>query len=326
MRRSILLAGGIGLLVANPPSLGQATSGIRRIGWLSIGSKDSPAEGYAAFKQGMRELGWREGKNVEYQDAYAEGNVDRLEALVGELVARKVEMIVVGNPTSTRAAQRITKTIPILMVSIANPVGNGFVETLARPGGNITGISNRNEELLGKLIEMLHEMAPEAQRIAIVLNESNPNHSVLWSAAQRACSSLKLVALRNVASGPAQFNATVDQIVRQRSQAIVVVADPVYLNERAKLQASLQTTHLPVAFGFREHVIAGGLLSYSANLSASLHYAATYADKILKGARPADLPVEQATKFELVINLTTARTLGLTIPRSLLLRTDEIIQ
>ena len=325
-RRSVLLAGSIGLLVAHRLSLGQPATTIRRVGWLSVGSKTSPADVYVAFKQGMHDLGWLEGKNVEYRIVYADDDVGRLDAMAGELVAWNVDVIIVGNPLTTRAAQRATKTIPIVMVSVGNPVGNGFVASLAKPGGNITGMTSQQEEVLGKLIGILHEVTPGARRVAIILNESSPNHPVLWRAAERACSALDLVALRIAASTPAQFGAAVEQVVRQRSQAVVVVSDPVYLNERVKLQALMQTTTLPVAYGWREHVVAGGLLSYSADLNASMRYAAKYADKILKGAKPADLPVEQATKFDLVINLKTAKALGLTIPQSLLLRADEVIQ
>jgi putative ABC transport system substrate-binding protein len=325
-RRSVLLAGGIGLLVAHPLSRGQPATTIRRVGALSIGSKAGSTDVYAVLKQGMHDLGWLEGKNVEYQIVYADGDVSRLDALASELIRQKVDVIVVGNATTTRAAQRATKTIPIVMVSVNNPVGNAFVASLAKPGGNITGITTQTEEVLGKLIGILHEVAPDAQPIAFLLNESNPNHPVFWAAAQSACAALDLVALRVVASAPAQLGAAIEQIVRQRSQAVVVVADPVYLNERANLQVLMQGTRLPVAYGWREHVVAGGLLSYAANLEATFRHAATYVDRILKGAKPANLPVEQANKFELVINLKTAKALGLPIPQPLLLRVDEVIQ
>jgi len=313
-RRSILLAGGIGLLVVHLPNRAQSASTLRRIGWLSLGSEVSVAHLYAAFKQGMNERGWLEGKNVEYRFVYADGAVERLDALAGELLGRNVDVIIVGNPATARVAQRATKTIPIVMVTVGNPVGNGFVASLARPGGNITGTTTRQEEVLGKLVGILHEVTPGARRIAFLLNESNPSHLVYWDAAQRACSALDLTATRVFASTPSELGAAVEQIIRQRSQAVVVIADPVYLNERAKLQALMQPTSLPVAYGWREHVVAGGLLSYSADLAASFRDAAKYVDKILKGAMPAELPVEQATKFELVLDLKTARALGLTIP------------
>ncbi|HEY5307375.1 MAG TPA: ABC transporter substrate-binding protein, partial [Casimicrobiaceae bacterium] len=284
------------------------------------------AEAYTAFKQGMHDLGWLEGKNIAYQAAYADGDVSRLDVLANGLIAQKVDVIVVGNAISTRALQRATKTIPIVMSSVNNAVGNGFVASLAKPGGNITGITTQSDETLGKLIGVLHEVVPGARRIAVLLNEDNPNHTVFWAATQRACAALDLVALRVVANAPAQFSAATEQIVRQRSQAVVVVADPIFLNERVKLQELLQSTRLPVAFAWREHVVAGGLLSYAADLAATGRHVATFVDKILKGAKPADLPIEQATKFELVINMKTAKSLGITIPKDVLLRADEVIQ
>ena len=205
-------------------------------------------------------------------------------------------------------------------------MGAGLVASLAKPGGNITGFTSQQEEVLGKLIGILHEVVPGARRIAILLNESNPSHAAYWAGAQSACAALDLVALRVVASTPAQLGAAVEQIVRQRAQAVVVISDGMYFAERAKLQELMQATRLPVAYGLRDHVVAGGLLSYGSDIVANYRNAAKYVDKILKGAKPADLPVEQATKFELVINLKTAKALGLTIPQSVLLRADEVIQ
>jgi putative ABC transport system substrate-binding protein len=212
------------------------------------------------------------------------------------------------------------------MANTSNAVGNGFVASLARPGGNITGITTQQEEVLGKLIGILHEVAPGAKRIAILLNETNPSHAAFWAATQSACAALDLVAIRVVASAPAQLGAAVEQIVQQRSQAVIVVTDATYFAERAKLQDLMQTTRLPVAYGGREYVVAGGLLSYASSLEANVRHAAKFVDKILKGAKPADLPVEQPTKFELVINLKTAKALGLTIPQTVLMHADEVIE
>ncbi len=325
-RRSVLLAGGVGLLVAHRPSLGQPAATLHRVGLLSFSSEAAGAHLRAAFKQGMHELGWMEGKNVEYRFVFADGDVDRLDGLAGELIGQKVEAIVVSSQQTARAAQRATKTIPIVLAGASNAVGAGFVASLANPGGNITGFTSQQEEVLGKLIGVLHEITPGARRIAILSNESNPSDALFWAGAQSACAALDLVALRVVASAPAQLDAAVEQIVRQRSQAVVVISDGMYYAERAKLQELMQTTRLPVAYLLRDHVVAGGLLSYGADLVANYRNAAKYVDKILKGAKPADLPVEQATKFELVINLKTAKALGITIPQSLLLRADEVIQ
>ena len=324
-RRSVLLAGSIGLLAAHRLSHGQPAATIRRVGLLWTASETAAAHLRTAFTQGMRDLGWMEGKNVEYRFVYADGDVGRLDSLAGELVGQNVEVIMVS-PTATRAALRATKTIPIVMAGAANPVGNGFVTSLAKPGGNITGITGQNDQVFGKLIGILHEVAPGARRIAVLLNESNPSHGVFWASAQSACAALGLVALRVVASTPAQLGAAVEQIVRQRSQAVVIVGDGMYFAERARLQELMQGTRLPVAYALREHVVEGGLLSYSTDLAATFRHAAKYVDKILKGAKPADLPVEQPTTFELLLNLRAAKALGITIPKDVLLRADEVIQ
>ena len=324
-RRDVLLTGGVCLLVAHRLSLGQPAETIRRVGWLSLGSKVAVANLDDAFKQGMRELGWQEGKNVEYRFGYANSDASRLDSLARELVGQRVEVILVGNGQSAFAAQRATKTTPIVMAGLANAVGTGLIASLAKPGGNVTGYTSQQDEVLGKLIGILHEVAPGANRIAILLNERSPIEVTHWASAQSACTALGLVALRVVANTPAQLGAAVDEIVRQRSQAVAVSSDAMYFSERTKLQELMQTTRLPVAYELRDHVYAGGLLSYGYDTAANYRSAAKYVDKILRGAKPADLPVEQATKFDLVINLKTAKSLGITIPKDMLLRADEVI-
>jgi len=325
-RRRFLLMGGIGLIAAHPLSRGQPTSVIHRVGVLLTSSEATSAHLLAAFSQAMRDLGWVEGTNIEYRIVSAGGDVDRLGALANELIRQNVELIVAASTAGTRAAQQATKTIPIVMVNASNALDAGFVASLAKPGGNITGVSNQREEALQKLIEILHEVLPDARRIGILLNERNPSYRVLSAAAQSACSALNLVALPVIASVREQLAGAIAEIARQQSQAVVVVPDPVYLNERTMLQKLMQATRLPAAYGLREHVVAGGLLSYAAELAGNYRLAATYVDRILKGAKPAELPVEQPTKYELMVNLKTARILGITIPQSVLLRADEVIQ
>lgn len=325
-RRSVLLAGGAGVLVAHRLSYGQPAATIRRVGFLAFSSEATNAHLRTAFKQGMHDLGWLEGKNVEYRFAYANGDVDRLDALASELIGQRVDVILVGSSQSADAAHRATKTLPIVLAGVGNAVGAGLVASLARPGGNITGFTSQQDEVLGKLIGILREIAPGARRIAILLNQSSPLQAAYWAAAQSACAALDLVALRVVASTPAQLGAAVEQIVRQRAQAVVVTSDSMYFTERAKLQELMQTTRLPVAYALRDNVVAGGLLGYGYDVAANYRNAAKYVDKILKGARPADLPIEQATKFDLVINLKTAKSLGINIPKDILLRADEVIQ
>jgi putative ABC transport system substrate-binding protein len=325
-RRHVLVASGAGLLVVHKLSRGQPAAAIARVGLLAFSSETTGTHLWKAFKEGMHDLGWFEGRNIEYRFVYANGDVDRLEALSGELIGQKVDVIVAGSGQSAGAAHRATKTVPIVLAGVGNAVGAGLVASLAKPGGNITGYTSQQDEALGKLIGILHEVVPGARRIAILSNESNPLHAAYWAGAQSGCAALGLVALRVVASTPAQLGVAVDQIVRQRSQAIVIISDSMYFTERAKLQELIQTTRLAAAYAFRDHVVAGGLFSYGYDTAGNYRNAAKYVDKILKGARPADLPVEQATKFELVINLKTAKALGLTVPQSLLLRADELIQ
>ena len=323
-RRRFLLMGGIGLIAAL--SRGQPASVIHRVGVLLTTSEATNAPLRAAFSQAMHDLGWVEGTNIEYRIVSANGDVDRLDALANELIRQNVELMVAASSAGTRAAQGATKTIPIVMVSASNALDSGFVASLAKPGGNITGVSNQREEALQKLIEILHEVLPDARRIGILLNERNPSYRALSAAAQSACSALNLVALPVVASVREQLAGAIAEIARQQSQAVIVVPDPVYLNERTMLQKLMQATRLPAAYGLREHVLAGGLLSYAADLASNYRSAARYVDRILKGAKPAELPVEQPTKYELMVNLKTARTFGITIPQSVLLRADEVIQ
>jgi putative ABC transport system substrate-binding protein len=325
-RRSVLLAG-CSLLVAHRFSHGQSGPTIRRVGLLLFTAETRNAELRAAFKLGMHDLGWSEGKNVEYLSVSADGDVNRVDALANGLLVQQVDVIVVGASQTAHAAQRATKTIPVVMAAaVSDPVSNGFAASLARPGGNITGTASQTEQVFGKLIQILHELTPSAQRIAILLNESSPSYSAFWTTAQSACAALNLIALRAIASTPTQLGAAVEQIVRQRSEAVVVASDGLYFNERARLQELMQATRLPVAYGLREHVIAGGLLSYAPDLAASWRYAAQYVDKILKGAKPGDLPIDQPAELELVINLKTAKALGLTVPQAVLLRANEVIQ
>ena len=299
---------------------------LRRVGILTATSETLAAPLVAALKQGMRERGWQEGKDIEYRFVSANGIVDRYDALVAELMAQKVEVIVVSSSTAAKVAQRATQSQPIVMASSVGPVDAGIVESLSRPGGNVTGLSLQWEDVLPKVIETLHAIAPGSRRIAILLNEASASSRLGWAVAQSACAGLGLDAIRVSAGSVAEFARAVDQIASQKAQAVVVFAEAVYFAERVKLQEAIQSTRLPVAYAYREHVVLGGLFSYGANLAGSFHQAARYVDKILRGAKPADLAIEQPTKFELVINLKTAKALGLTIPPSLLLRADEVIQ
>ena len=325
-RRTISLAAGAGLLGAPAWVLGQAASALRRVAYVQFGRDATVQPTRDAFLLGMRELGWQDGRNVEYRFYYGDFDVARMDTLLAQALAWRAEVIVTGSGATVLAAQRATKTTPLVMAYIANAVGNGFVASLAHPGGNITGSTTQAEEVLPKLIELLREVAPKAGRVAILLNESNPSHTEFWSAAQRACAVLGLVALRVTANATAQFGDAAQRIVQQRAQGVAVPADPLFNAERAKLHDALMPTRLPVVYGLRENAVAGGLLSYGPDIVASHRNAARFVDKILKGAKPADLPVEQPTKFDMVVNLKTAKALGITIPYSVMLRATEVIE
>jgi putative ABC transport system substrate-binding protein len=325
-RRAVSLVGGFGLMLASPPGFGQAGGTIRRVGVVTTSSEAQIAPFLAALKQGMSELGWQESRDIEYRFVSANGISERYDALIAELIAQKVEVIVVANNTSARAAQRATRSLPIVMVAASAVVENGIVASLSRPGGNVTGLSTQFEDVLPKLVETMHAIAPGARRLAFLLNEASAASGRFWAVAQTVCARLGLDPIRVVADGAAEFARAAAEIRRQAAQAVVVSTDPVYVAERVRLQEAMFSTRLPVGHGFREHVVLGGLCSYGVSLSAIFHQAARYVDKILKGAKPADLPIEQPTKFEMVINLKTAKTLGLTIPQTVLLRADEVIQ
>jgi len=279
-----------------------------------------------AFLQCMRDFGWVEGQNIEYRMAFADGDMQRLDQLAAELAAQKVDVILVGAAPDVRAAQRVTTTIPLVMVYVTNAAGLGFIASLSRPGNNITGISNQYEETIAKLIEVLHETVPSARRIAVLVNENSPAHTTFWAGAQAACTAFGLEPLRVAASVPAQLDDAVAQMVANRAQAVVIPGDAMHLSERARLLELLRPTRLPVAAGFAEFAIAGALLSFGADSVQTMGHASTFVDKVLKGAKPADLPVEQPTKFELVLNVATAKSLGITFPQSLRVRADEVIQ
>ena len=325
-RRTVALATGSGLLLAHQLGRAQATTITRKVGIISLSSEAVGALTRNAFIQGMSEFGWIEGRNIEYQLAYAAGDFALLDSLATGLVSKNVDVVLATSPPVTLAVKRATKTLPIVMGYGSNAVESGFITSLARPGGNITGISDQIEETLAKLIGLVRDILPGVRRIAILLNETHPAHPLYWATARNACASAGIEPIRIVANVFEQVGSALELIVKERAQAILVVSDPIFFAQRAKLQELLQKTRLPDAHGFREHVVAGGLLSYASSITANFRYAAKFANKILRGEKPADIPVEQPTRFEFVINLKTAKELGITIPRSVLLQADEVIQ
>ena len=330
-RRTFLsrLAGG--LLAAPLAAEAQQAEKVWRIGMLWFGSslEDLPVRvRFDAFQQGLREQGYMEGRNVAFEHRYARGKYELFPDLAAELVRLKVDIIVTpGNTPATRAAKQAPSTIPIVFMSAADPVALGFVANLARPGGNITGGSSLvGPEITGKRLELLKEAVPKLTRVAVLSNPTNPDTRVYIREAEAAARSLK-VELRIVeARGPAEFEGAFAAMTKERTSAILVLSDTIFLFNGRQLADLAAKNRLPAMYGSREHVEAGGLMAYATNVAELSRRASTYVGKILQGAKPADLPVEQPTKFELVINLKTAKALGLTIPPSLLGRADEVIQ
>ncbi len=305
----------------------QQTAKVPRVGWLSPGSSTSDENFLASFRDGLRELGWVVGQNIAIESRWAEGRFERLPDLAAELVRLKVDVIVASVTQASLAAKHATGTIPIVMVGVGDPLGSGLVASLARPGGNVTGPSSMLAEASGKQLALLKETVPKASPVAVLWNPANP----VWQAAalrqtEVTAEALGLRLQLVEARGPDELEGAFEAMTRERAGALFVPADIIFVRHAQRI-ADLAARHrLPAMYGFREHVQAGGLMSYAANFAVMFRRAATFVDKILKGAKPADLPVEQPTKFELVINMKTAKALGLTIPQSLLLRADEVIQ
>ena len=329
MDRRTFLAGTSAALLASPLAAeAQQAAKVARIGYLSpnLAANRHMQE---AFRQGLRDLGYVEGRNlvIEYRDA--EGKADRLPALAAELVALKVDVIVAAGPPAALAAKQATRTLPIVFASSGDPVTSGLVTSLARPGGNVTGLSAVAPELVGKCLEQLKQAVPGVSRVAVLwqpggLGERTDKY--ILKEAEVAARALGVRLQFVEARGPADFDRAFSDMTRARAGALTVLSTPMFVSERRRLVDLAAKNRLPAVYPWREFVDAGGLMSYGPNLADMFRRAATYVDKILKGAKPADLPVEQPTKFELVINLKTAKALGLTIPPSLLGRADEVIQ
>jgi putative ABC transport system substrate-binding protein len=321
----------LGGLAAAWPITGRAQQGakVARIGYLSTNLASNPHH-HEAFRQGLRDLGYVEGRNVviEYRDA--EGKVERHPALAAELVALKVDVIVVAGSTLTaQTAKQATSTLPIVFIAVGDPVGSGLVTSLARPGGNVTGLSNIGPELVGKCLELLKQAVPGVDRVAVLwvpgaLGERTDKD--MLKGAEVAGRALGVQLQFVDARGLENFDRAFSDMTSARAGGLTVLPSARLLREHRRLVDLAAKNRLPAVYTSREFVDAGGLMAYGANLADLYRRAATYVDKVLKGAKPADLPVEQPTKFELVINLKTAKALGLEIPPTLLTRADEIIE
>ncbi len=314
----------LALMAAPVAAQGQPPAKVLRIGYLTARSGGSHLDD--AFRQGLRELGYVEGQSVVIEFRSAEGRLERLPDLAAELVRLKVDLIVAAGGPSVHAAKQATGTIPIVFPVHPDPVEAGLVASLARPGGNITGLSNLAPELGGKRLQLLKEVAPRISRVAILWNAATPSYLPIVRETEAAAQTLGVRLQVLEVRGPTEFEGAFGAATKGRAGALIVVEDPLTFTQRKRLVDFAAKRRLPAMYGFREFVDAGGLMAYGASLPDLYRRAATYVDKILKGAKPADLPVEQPTRFELVINLKTAKALGLTFPQSVLVRADQVIQ
>jgi len=323
-RRAVLRTVVGSLLAVSLASVAQQPAKVPRIGFLRT---DRPPQAWIdAFEQGLRGWGYIPGKSILIDYRFGDGTIAEVSRLSGELVKSKVDVIVAGGGQATRAARNATSTIPIVMTAATDPGGRGFVASLAHPGGNITGINTLGWDLFGKRIELLREILPKVSRVGVLTNRNNPAPPGAWKEAVAAAATLGVSLQHIEVQGSTEFDQAFETAVRGRAEALVVMQSTLFNTPPYRI-AQLAASHkLPAIYGTSVTADNGGLMSYGPNNRDSYRYAAVFVDKILKGAKPGDLPVEQPTKFELVISLRTARELGLNIPQSLRLRADQLIE
>ena len=304
----------------------QQTAKIPRIGFLGATAPSSVSARYEAVRKGLRELGYVEGKNIAIDRCFAEGKLDRLPALAAELVRLNVEVIVTTGGISTRAAKEATVTTPIVMVQDNDPVANGFVASLARPGGNITGLATLAPELSGKRLELLKEIVPKISRVAVFGTSINPGNAQSLKEIELAAEAFKVQLQYQDVLDPKDIETAFRAAGKGRAEAVIVLVSSVLNSHRTQVVELAVKNRLPVIYPFQEFVEAGGLMTYGVNFTDLYRRAATYVDKLLKGRKPTDLPVEQPMKFEFIINLKAAKQIGLTIPPNVLVRADKVIK
>jgi putative tryptophan/tyrosine transport system substrate-binding protein len=315
-----------GAAVAWPLAAGAQQPGkAYRIGLFNAGS-EPPSELRSVIPDALRELGWIEGKNVIFERRYAENRLERLHEFAAELVRLNVDVIVATGTLAPLAAKLATTTIPIVMTTAGDPLGTGLVASLARPGGNVTGMSLMVPDVGGKRLELLKELLPRVSRVAVLWNKANPYPALVFKETQDAGQTLGIQVQSLEVRGPNDFDGAFEAARRQHLDALITIEDPLTLDYRNQIADFAAGHQLPTLHGLSEFAAAGGLMSYGANRVDLFRRAAGYVDKILRGANPADLPVQQPTKFELVINLKTAKALGLTVPDKLLVAADEVIE
>ena len=326
MRRRVSYCLLITFLLFTGPAHAQQPTTVPRIGYLSPTSPSVSPSRIEAFRQGLRELGYVEGKNIVIEYRYAESKLDRLPALAAELVRLKVDVIVTSNQEPTRSAKTATVTIPIVMARDTDPIGNGFVASLARPGGNITGLSSMAPEISGKHVELLKEIVPRLSRLAVLGASNTPGNAQLIREIENAASAFRVTPQYLDVLTVKDIEPAFRAASKGRADAILVLGSGIYASHRKQVVDLTVKNRLPAIFRSREYMEDGGLMAYGVNPFDLDRRAATYVDKILKGAKPSDLPVEQPTKFEFIINLKTAKQIGLTIPPNILARADRVIR
>ena len=328
MDRRMFLAGTGAVLLAAPfAAEAQPAGKVPRIGWLGGPTRESADPFVRVFQRGLKDLGWVEGQNIVIEWRFAGGRAEQLPDLAAELVRLRVDLIVAPSTPPAVAAKNATKTIPIVTVGGGDPVGSGVVASLARPGGNITGLTSTvGPEIAGKQLELLKETVPKVSRMAVLWNPTTPGNALALREAEIAARPLRAELQLLEARGLNDFESAFAAMSTKRAGALLVLGDVMFTTYRIRLANLAAKSRLPAMYATRQFVDEGGLMSYGANVLDNFRRAAVYVDKILKGAKPGDLPIEQATKYELVINLKTAKALGLKIPPSLLGRADEVIQ
>jgi putative ABC transport system substrate-binding protein len=304
----------------------QQAAKVPRIGFLSPFSPDATAPWLQAFRQGLRELGWIDGKNINMEYRYAEGRNDRLPDLAADLVRLKVDVVVTAVTPDALAAKNATSTIPIVMAAAGDPVASGLVQSLARPGGNITGLSQMNPDLAGKRLELLKEIIPKLSRVSVFWNPQDQMSTISWNELRLPATSLGVQLYSIEIRNSSDLDKGFEEAIRSRAGALAIMPAPVFVTNIDRIAGLAAKGRLPSIFHVKEFVDSGGLVAYGTDRSELFKRAATYVDKILKGAKPADLPVEQPKKFELVINLKTAKQIGVTIPQRVLQRADRVIK
>jgi putative ABC transport system substrate-binding protein len=320
--RRTLIGVAIGVFLTRFAHAQQPTTRMARVGLFG----NTPGPQWEVFRKTLREHGWVEGQNLVIEERWMMGDAQRAAGLAASLVGLNPDVLVASSSTQVDALQTVTKDIPIIFVLHADPVGAGHVASLARPGGNITGLSQLMTDVSPKMLQVLHEAVPRASRIAVLWNSTVPTHPPALRATESAAQQLGLRLVLVEAKSAEELAAAFATMTRDRVEALLVMPSPLTFRERGRLAELCLAHRLPAMFGFRENVEAGGLVSYGVDIRDHIARAAVYVDRVLRGAKPAELPVEQATKFELAINIKTAKAVGVTIPQAVLLRADKVVE